>query len=382
MIDKKIVFPDYKNSILNLINSILKYYKVNTKYNGIDILDEVLQNRYQNIVLIILDGMGEKILDITSPEGLFKEKQKKTITSVFPSTTAAAMTTYYSGKPPIETGWIAWSQYFKEYGRSIDILPNRDSYTGEIYKDAKINVQEQIQYISIYDQIEEASKEVKAYEISPSYCMSRSKRNINANTIEILCDSIEAICKNTDKNFILAYNDEPDGLLHKCGCKSSEVKEFILDTEKKIEDLYNNLQGTNTLLIISADHGHKDIEKVYDILHMEDIQDCLIMPPSLESRCTTFWIKEEKKKQFEQIFKERFREEFLLYTREEFLEKHMLGYGNKHKKIDDFIGNYISVSIGSASFKLGTNISKEKPEKKSTHCGLSPEEMEVPFIIL
>lgn len=382
MIDKKIVFPDYKNSILNLINSILKYYKVNTKYNGIDILDEVLQNRYQNIVLIILDGMGEKILDITSPEGLFKEKQKKTITSVFPSTTAAAMTTYYSGKPPIETGWIAWSQYFKEYGRSIDILPNRDSYTGEIYKDAKINVQEQIQYISIYDQIEEASKEVKAYEISPSYCMSRSKRNINANTIEILCDSIEAICKNTDKNFILAYNDEPDGLLHKCGCKSSEVKEFILDTEKKIEDLYNNLQGTNTLLIISADHGHKDIEKVYDILHMEDIQDCLIMPPSLESRCTTFWIKEEKKKQFEQIFKERFREEFLLYTREEFLEKHMLGYGNKHKKIDDFIGNYISLSIGSASFKLGTNISKEKPEKKSTHCGLSPEEMEVPFIIL
>ena len=382
MIDKKIVFPDYKNSILNLINSILKYYKVNTKYNGIDILDEVLQNRYQNIVLIILDGMGEKILDITSPEGLFKEKQKKTITSVFPSTTAAAMTTYYSGKPPIETGWIAWSQYFKEYGRSIDILPNRDSYTGEIYKDAKINVQEQIQYISIYDQIEEASKEVKAYEISPSYCMSRSKRNINANTIEILCDSIEAICKNTDKNFILAYNDEPDGLLHKCGCKSSEVKEFILDTEKKIEDLYNNLQGTNTLLIISADHGHKDIEKVYDILHMDDIQDCLIMPPSLESRCTTFWIKEEKKKQFEQIFKERFREEFLLYTREEFLEKHMLGYGNKHNKIDDFIGNYISVSIGSASFKLGTNISKEKPEKKSTHCGLSPEEMEVPFIIL
>ena len=115
---------------------------------------------------------------------------------------------------------------------------------------------------------------------------------------------------------------------------------------------------------------------------MEDIQECLIMPPSLESRCTAFWVKEEKKKEFEKIFKKRFEKEFLLFTKDEFLEKHMLGFGNKHKKIDDFIGNYISVSIKNASFKLGTNISKEKPEKKSTHCGLSPEEMEVPLIIL
>ena len=69
-------------------------------------------------------------------------------------------------------------------------------------------------------------------------------------------------------------------------------------------------------------------------------------------------------------------------SKEEFLEKNMLGFGNKHKKVDDFIGNYISLSIRGASFKLGTYISKEKPEKKSAHCGLSCEEMEVPLIII
>lgn len=282
----------------------------------------------------------------------------------------------------MKLGWIAWSQYFKEYGRSMDVFPNYDSYTGEVYKNAKIDIYELIKYVSIYEQIEKTSTDVKAYEINPSHCMSRSNRNINADTIDILCDSIEAICKNTDKNFILAYNDIPDTLLHKYGCKSNEIKEFILDTEKKIENLYNNLQGTNTLLIVSADHGHKDIETVYDIQNMEDIQECLIMPPSLESRCTAFWVKEEKKKQFEQIFKENFGTEFLLYTKEEFLEMNMLGFGNKHKKVDDFIGNYISVSTGSAILKLGTCISKEKNEKKSTHCGLSSEEMEVPLIVM
>ena len=54
-------------------------------------------------------------------------------------------------------------------------------------------------------------------------------------------------------------------MLHQYGCESNEAKEFVLDTEKKIENLYNTLIDTNTLLIISADHGHKDIEKVYDI---------------------------------------------------------------------------------------------------------------------
>ena len=88
--------------------------------------------------------------------------------------------------------------------------------------------------------------------------------------------------------------------------------------------------------------------------------------------------------EFEKVFNERFGEEFILYTKEEFLGKHMLGFGNKHKKVDDFIGNYISLSIRGASFKLGTYISKEKiPDVwKSAHCGLSSEEMEVPLIVI
>ena len=51
-------------------------------------------------------------------------------------------------------------------------------------------------------------------------------------------------------------------------------------------------------------------------------------------------------------------------------------------KIDDFIGNYIAISIGSSIIKLGTNLSKDKAAKKSTHCGFTPDEMEVPLIIL
>lgn len=375
-----IIFPDYEHSILNLINTILKHYNVNTKYNSLPKLEKELAKNYKNVVLIILDGMGEHILKNISPNGYFIQNHADKITSVCPSTTTAAITTYYSGKPPIETGWIAMSQYFKEYGRALEMLRRTDSYTGEEIKNAKIDVFDLVKYETIYQQIEKASPDVKAYEINPTYCDARSKRNINADNMQYLCDSIKAICSNKNRNFILAYSDKPDTLLHKYGCGSEEVKQFVLDAEKQIQEMRNELE--DTLVIVSADHGHKDIEKVYNIVELEEIQDCIIMPASLESRAVTFWVKDEKKEKFEKYFKENLKDEFILFTKEEFLNKNLLGFGTKHPKIDDFIGNYIAISIGSSIIKLGTNLSKDKAAKKSTHCGFTPDEMEVPLIIL
>ena len=37
---ENIRYPDYENSILNLINSILKYYNVETNHSSLSILDE------------------------------------------------------------------------------------------------------------------------------------------------------------------------------------------------------------------------------------------------------------------------------------------------------------------------------------------------------
>lgn len=377
---KNIIFPNYEHSILNLINSILKHYGVKTKYNSLPILEKELDKNYKNVVFIILDGMGEHILRNISPNGYFIQNHADKITSVCPSTTTAAITTYYSGKPPIETGWIAMSQYFKEYGRALEMLRKIDSYTGEKIKNAKKDVFDLMKYETIYEQIEKASPDVKAYEINPNYCEARSKRNINADNIEGMCEAIKSICTNKDKNFILAYSDNPDGLLHKYGCKSKEVKEFITYAETNIQRMKEELE--DTLIIISADHGHKDIEKIYNVIELEEIQDCIIMPASLESRAVTFWVKEDKKEKFEKNFNEKFKNEFILYKKEEFLNRNLLGVGTKHPKIDDFIGNYIAISIGNSIIKLGTNISEDKKPKMSTHCGFSPEEMEVPLIIL
>ena len=378
----KIVFPNYERCILNSINSILKYYNVETNHKSLKCLDEKLQNQYRNVVFIILDGLGEHILKKASPEGYFVKNKIDCLTSVYPSTTTAALTTYYSGKPPYETGWIAWSQYFKEYGRTIDMLPHKESYLGEDLSKAKINVFEAlVKYKTVFEQIEEANSNVKAYEVMPKYSDRRAKRSITADNINEIVDNIEMLCNNPEEKFIMAYSDNPDGLLHKYGTKSEEVEKFVKYAETKIKELADKVSD-DTIIIISADHGHKDIEKVYSILDYPEIIECLYMPVSLESREVAFFVKENMKKEFEERFNKIFKEEFLLMSKEDFLEKHLLGNGEKHAKIDDFLGNYIALSISSSIIKIESYLGEAKSTKKSTHCGLSEEEMEVPLIVL
>lgn len=377
----KIVYPDYNNCILNLITSILKYYNVQTEYKGLDSLDALKNNTYKNVVLVILDGMGNNLLNEISPNGFFAKNKLSTITSVCPSTTTAALNTYYSGKPPIETGWIAKSQYFKEYGRYLDMFLKTDSYTGELYKNAKFDVFEMLEYKSIFAQIEEASPNTKAYEINPTHCQSRAKRLIKSNDIQTMCENVISICNNKENNFILVYSDNPDILLHQYGCNSDEAKQYIVNSEKTIENMCKELENSNTLLIVSADHGHNDIDTIYNSIELDEINEYLIMPPSLESRFLAFWVKEDRKKEFETAFNNKFKNKFVLYTREELIEKKFLGEGKKHSKVDDFLGNYVAISIAGAIIKPETFIAKGKGDKKSTHCGLTENEMIVPLIV-
>ena len=381
---KNIVLPNYNHSILGTITSILKYYKVDTKHKSSEKIDEILNEKeYKNVIFLILDGLGEQILNKISLDGILNKNRIDCVTSVYPSTTTAALTTYYSGCPPYETGWIAWSQYFKEYGRALDMFSHKESYMGETLKKPLIDVYKTIvNYESIFDKIEKSSPNVRAYEIEPDYAERRAKRSLKANNIDELIMYINDLCTMPDRKFILAYSDNPDGLLHKYGTTSEEVKNFVKETEEKIEKMVKNF-GNDTILIISADHGHKDIDKAYSLNDFPEIRECLIMPESLESRSLTFWIKEDMKDTFVQRFNKIFKDEFWLMTKDEFLNKyHFLGYGDKHYKIDDFLGNYMALSVAGSIIRIETFLAEGKPVKKSTHCGLTKDEMEVPVIVM
>ena len=114
------------------------------------------------------------------------------------------------------------------------MLSHKESYKGENFKGAKIDVfKEVVDYTPIFEQIEKASPDVKAYELTPTYSDKKSKRSIRADSIDEIILNIEMLCDNPGKKFILAYCDIPDGLLHKFGTDSTEASTYIKESRSK-----------------------------------------------------------------------------------------------------------------------------------------------------
>ena len=110
---------------MNVSCSILKHYGYPTKYDTILLCDRLLAKNYRNIVLILIDGLGESIIeryhDVTAN---LRRDHVDTISSVFPPTTAAATTAVLTGEPPVVTGWLGWSTISKE-DRSVILFAAR-----------------------------------------------------------------------------------------------------------------------------------------------------------------------------------------------------------------------------------------------------------------
>lgn len=368
----KILEPNYNRSILSISSSIMKYYGINSNYKSLEELDSILDNKYKNIVFLILDSMGTNIVskNLTS-DSILKQNVITNVTSVFPPTTAAATIAFHSGVSPNENGWIGWMPYFKEYNKIIELFSGKDYYTREKVVDPPENGI--LKYETIYEKICKQNKDISFHKIFPSFVENGAK------SFEELCDNIKKSCINDNKqNLIEAYWTDPDYTIHRNGVDSKEVKKVLKNIDDNLKKTVKDLK--DTLIIISADHGAVDVEETY-LQEIKKIDECLKIPPSIESRFVTFFIKNGKKRQFISEFKKLFKDDFLLYTKKQFLEKNLLGPGIQHKNINDYIGDYVAISKSSKSIRYSITGNRDKP-LIADHGGITEEEMQVPVIVI
>ena len=379
---KEIVFPNYNESILNTMSSIMKHYGLNTHYQELPLVKQALDKNYQNVVLMVFDGMGIEMLKRNlKADDLLNREIKQHLTSVFPSTTTAAMTAYYSGKSPNEHGWLGWSLYFKEYGRCIDTFINTDSYSGEVIN-APHAGHTLMPYQHVLDQIEEAtSKTVRTYMIEPDYINYQGHNTkIGVENAQQLFKEVEFLCKEEGSKFIFCYWPDPDKTMHSMGCYSDETVQKTQEINTLLDQLSHRL--TNTLFIVSADHGLIDVEETTWLNDYPTLTECFLMPPSIEKRAVSFFIKPESKTNFKEQFNKFFGNEFLLFTKEEAFEKNIFGLGTSHSKTLDFVGDFLACATGTKVLGYQPMTQHKKFDFAATHAGLTKEEMLVPLILI
>jgi predicted AlkP superfamily pyrophosphatase or phosphodiesterase len=115
--------PDYEGgSLVNLMASIALSRGGKAFHSP---LRNFLSTEARNVVLLIIDGLGDRLLARRAAGGELARRRRGAMTSVFPSTTATAITTSYTGCTPLEHGLTGWFTYFSEAGCVAAALPFR-----------------------------------------------------------------------------------------------------------------------------------------------------------------------------------------------------------------------------------------------------------------
>ena len=117
------MFYNSEKNIVNISNSILKHYGVDTFHPSLKELDEKLASSSKKICVLLFDGLGKHILKrYASSCPFLLEHVFLDLTSVFPPTTVAATTALLSGMYPKETNWLGWTEQFEEFDSSITMF--------------------------------------------------------------------------------------------------------------------------------------------------------------------------------------------------------------------------------------------------------------------
>lgn len=369
---QKICKPDYKRCLVNLSNSILKYYGLPQKHSSLPELDEMLdKKKYRNVVLLQMDGMGVDMLEHNLPADSFLRAHiKSTITSVYPSTTAAATTSTYSGMTPLEHGFAGWQCYFEEYDSHVILFRNFDFYTG---KPLGFNVtSEHMPYKMLYEQIRDSGN-AKAYGVSKPW------GDFHVESFDELCAKLEELAREKEPKFIMSYWINPDGYMHKTGCYSAVTRKAMTEFDAGLRNLSAKLE--DTLLIITADHGLLDIGKSIRLDKIPELNECLRLAPGLEPRANAFYIKPEFMDVFPKRFNKLLGEEFILLTAEDYIREGYAGEGNEHPGFREFLGDYMALGIGDTIIQYEVPGGLEAVNYFGHHAGLSEKEMLIPLII-
>lgn len=180
-----------------------------------------------------------------------------------------------------------------------------------------------------------------------------------------------------NRSFTLAYWGDPDYSLHGLGSKNEKVRFIVKELDEKIEALCSKLK--ETLVFITADHGHTDIENIL-LSDYPELTSMLIRPVALEARSVSFFIKDACLEAFKEMFLSLFGKDFILMTKEEVLDKKLFGSAVLEKdmlqKNSASIGDFLAVAVRNKALLW----SEKSKRFKSHHAGITKEEMIIPLI--
>jgi len=357
---------DYEHGLLQVSASLRRSYGLAAEYQGDPAVDAWLQaHSFRCVIALLIDGMGSRILAQHLPAGsFFRSHMAEEVSTVYPTTTAAATTAFQTGRSPAENGWIGWNQYFREMDDQIVLFRNVGEYSGISYPGFSWRT---LPIITLQQEL--AAHGIGADEAWPGWADHHPCR-----TYQDLLDCLDQLCRGKETRYLYGYWDRFDSMMHRLGPSSMAVQQELQRLDDATAAFAAALPGDVGLLVI-ADHGQIDARH-YALDQDRELSDCLRMPPSLEARTASFFLKPERKAEFTELFQARLGRSFELLSHEEAVASGIFGPGAPHPRFEEFLGDEIAFATDriQIDFRKGYDLC-------GNHAGMMDEERLIPVIL-
>lgn len=341
----------------------------------------------RHVVLLVIDGLGRAQLAQHAPDGAIARARVTDLSSVFPSTTASAVTTFMTGDAPITHGLTGWHIWFKELGVVGAPLPFRIRGSAVGLQELGTCPEQLFQTRALSTRLSRRSVLIHPQDLCDTP-YTRAHRGCAIvrpyGTLTELVDAICALGGEVEKSYCYAYWPQLDSLSHVFGAFSEQAGAHLRELDDAVAQCAERLRGTGTVLLVCADHGFIDTREDtrLDLADFPQLADTLALPLCGEPRMVYCYVRAGAQADFEALVGECLSNAAEVYRSDEVLDRGWLGPGQRHARVHERIGTHVLVMKD--RYCLTDRVLGERRAFRQigVHGGLSDAELRVPLSII
>jgi predicted AlkP superfamily pyrophosphatase or phosphodiesterase len=382
------MFPDYSNSIVNLMGSLSRAMNAKPIYEPLAGLDTDYLAEKEIIIMLNIDALGYELVEQLGKNTILGDNVRFEMTSIFPSTTACATVAYQTGMAAWNHGLTGWFVHLKELGASSTILPFCPRYTWDDYEKSGIKIDKILDCGSIYDSFQREVYSItnKSLVNTPvTRYLTGSANSLPYKDLKSFSRNIIKAAKKKSKlpKYIYGYWSKLDHIEHRAGPDGAATAEHFQEICQAIEYIHTKLHKKNYILLISTDHGMLKVtpDKELNKSDFPELEPMLNLPFSGEPRVPYCYIKPEFREKFVEYVQSNMSQYCEIFSRQEMIDKGWYGKGKENPHFRDRIGDYMLLM--KENYVLKDKVLGSKGIKfLGYHGGMTPDEMRIPLIIV
>ena len=370
----------------NALASMIGRNSENLTDNASDIRNAV--GEYDHLVFVLFDGFGMNFVDDMAADSFARRHLVTEMHTVFPSTTPVALTSLATGTWPAQHSIVGWDTFVPNIAEVSIVIQLVRRHDDKPLSDLGIKTS---QVYPIGSQFGQGPRDMLTF--LPENIVRSDYSNYWSNGapqqgFKKLSIAFKAVVQRIQSakapTFTYVYAPNIDKIAHDVGTDHRKTLAKVSQYDRELAKLRDALPA-NGRIIVTADHGHLNAGSDRRVVINSDdpMMSLLDFEPSGDKRVVYFHVKEAQLDSFDDMFRERFNDSWLLLSVDGAESLELFGPETISTATKQRIGNRIALSVSEDifSFRYADAEPGTGNPNVSHHSGLSPAEIRIPLIV-